>query len=71
MRDPKRISKFCNRLAAAWSAMPDMRFGQLMYNIFSEMAADGRDPFFPEEDEMIERIEAYCRNSPYSPSDRR
>lgn len=60
MRDPKRIEKFCQRLAAAWRTMPDMRFGQLMVCILGKMASEGRDPFFPEEDEMIRRIEDYC-----------
>lgn len=63
MRDPKRIRNFCNRLAAAWEMVPDWRFGQLMVNALGEM---GRDPFFPEEDEMIEFIENYVKkHSPY------
>ena len=56
MRDIKRIRKFCSRLAAAWEQVPDWRFGQLMYNVFGSM---GKDPFFPEDDEMIEFIEQY------------
>ena len=63
MRDPKRIRKFCNRLAAAWEMVPDWRFGQLVVNALGEMQ---RDPFFPEEDEMIEYIEGYVKKySPY------
>lgn len=62
MRDPKRIRKFCNRLAAAWEQLPDWRFGQLMMNALGEMK---RDPFFPEDDEMIEYLENYVENSPY------
>lgn len=60
MRDPKRIQEFCNRLANAWRALPDWRFGQLMCNILGDMQSTGRDPFFPEEPEMIEFIEDYC-----------
>lgn len=60
MRDSERIDKFCERLAKAWENYPDWRFGQLMVNILSEMMAQGRDPFFPEEDEMIRFIEDYC-----------
>lgn len=60
MRDPKRIREFCNRLASAWKQVPDWRFGQLMCNALGEMAAQGTDPFFPEEDKMIEFIENYC-----------
>lgn len=60
MRDSERIDKFCERLAKAWENYLDWRFGQLMVNILSEMMAQGRDPFFPEEDEMIRFIEDYC-----------
>lgn len=63
MRDPKRIRKFCNRLAAVWEQLPDWRFGQLMVNALGEMK---RDPFFPEDDEMIEYLEKYVENSPYN-----
>lgn len=59
MRDIKRIRKFCNRLATAWELLPDWRFGQLMCNIFNDMKVEGKDPFFPEDDLMIERIEKY------------
>lgn len=66
MRDPKRIDKFCARLAKAWKMFPDQRFGQLMCNILGDMQMNGRDPFFPEEDEMIKYIEKWCRaNNPY------
>lgn len=54
MRDPARIHKFCNRLAQAWLYHPDWRFGQLIVNVFGEL---NRDPFFPEDEEMIEFIE--------------
>ena len=53
MRDPNRISDFCNRLAAAWGKLPDWRFFQLITNLPFE-----RDPFYMEDDEAIEFIEA-------------
>ena len=60
MRDTKRIYKFCNELADVWcKAVPDWRFGQLMVNIFRQMAVDKRDPFFPEEEEMMKIIKNY------------
>ena len=63
MRDPARIQQFCNRLAKVWEKVPDWRFGQLMVNAFNFM---NRDPFFPEDDEMIQFIEEYVsENSPY------
>ena len=60
MRDMNRINSFCERLAIAWKNVPDQRFGQLMCNILGDMQAKGRDPFFPEEKEMIEFIEEWC-----------
>jgi len=59
-RDPKRIRAFCNRLAAAWEAVPDLRFGQLMINVFSKIESCGHDPFGYEEPEMIKVIEDFC-----------
>lgn len=59
MRDIKRIRKFCNRLATAWELLPDWRFGQLIMNIFGQMKSEGKDPFFPEDESMIEYIEQY------------
>lgn len=67
MRDPNRIDKFCGRLAKAWKNVPDWRFGQLMSNLLSEYYEQTKlDPFFPEDDEMIEFIEKFTAcNTPY------
>lgn len=62
MRDPKRIRKFCNRLATAWELVPDLRFGQLLFNIFAQIKNEGKDPFYLEDDSMIKRIEQYIEN---------
>lgn len=52
MRNPDRIDKFCNELAKIWKEnCPDWRFGQLMVNVLNSMP---NDPFFPEEDEMLQ-----------------
>ena len=57
MRDPKRIKKFCDELAEIWETKcPDWRFGQLMCNT---LASDGHDPFFDEDDKMMEKLEKY------------
>jgi hypothetical protein len=60
MRDKKRIRAFCNRLADAWEQCPDLRFGQFMMNVFGRM---GKDPFFPEDDEMIRCIEQFVEEN--------
>ena len=60
MRNINRIDKFCNELAKIWKkSCPDWRFGQLMLNVLGEMSSEGRDPFFPEEDEMIEYFKEF------------
>lgn len=64
MRDPNRINLFCNDLAIYWRKyFPDMRFGQLMCNFFGWVASENgkhRDPFYPEEEKMIEYFKEYC-----------
>lgn len=64
MRDKKRIKKFCNELATIWeNKCPDYRFGQMICNVFSDMVySKRRDPFFPEEDEMINYIKNYFKS---------
>lgn len=60
MRDKNRIDEFCNELANIWKLnASDWRFGQLMINVLGKMQSEGRDPFFPEEDEMIKYIKNY------------
>lgn len=56
IRDPKRIRIFCNQLADLWELVPDWRFGQLICNVFGEL---GVDPFFPEDDKMMEHFKKY------------
>lgn len=60
MRNKNRIYEFCNEFANVWANnVPDWRFGQLICNVFGQMAGEGRDPFFPEEDEMIKYFKKY------------
>lgn len=63
MRNKNRIKTFCDTLANIWGEnVPQWRFGQLICNVFGEMASAGRDPFFPEEDEMINYFKNYFKN---------
>lgn len=59
MRDPKRIYTTCNEIAAIWADLPDWRFGQLMYNFKTAMEREGRDIFYMEEDEFVQRLREY------------
>lgn len=56
MRNPNRIDDFCKKLAEYWHEVPDWRFGQLIINVFNTIPVD---PFFPEEDKMIEYFEKF------------
>ena len=64
MRDPKRIYKFCNELAALWAKVPDWRFGQFISNVFGEyVAKTQRDIFFPEDDEIMAFMKEYFKDN--------
>lgn len=57
MRKVERIDEFCQELAKIWKEnCPDWRFGQLMVNVLSSIP---KDPFFPEEEEMLEYFRNY------------
>lgn len=57
MRKIERIDIFCNELAKLWKEKcPDWRFGQLMSNVLNSLP---RDPFFYEEDEMLEAFKKF------------
>ena len=49
-RDPKRIDQFLKSLGECWKTVPDWRFGQFILNTFGML---GKDPFYPEDQEMI------------------
>lgn len=60
MRDINRIDTFLEQLGNIWKTKcPDWRFGQLMVNVFAKM---DNDPFFPEEDEMLNYITNFFEN---------
>lgn len=51
MRDIKRIKPFLEEIEKLWEKVPDWRFGQLIMNVLGTCK---KDPFFYEEDEMLE-----------------
>ena len=59
MRDPNRLDKFYDELKSIHKQHSHLRFGQFMMIVLEEMQSSGRDPFFPEEDEMITYIRRY------------
>lgn len=59
MRDPERLEEFYRQLKNAHKTyFPDWRFGQLLIN-FAGWMSQKVDPFFPEEDEMLEYIKQF------------
>lgn len=59
MRDPKRIKPFLEEIGKLWEEeCPDWRFGQLIVNVFGTLK---QDPFFPEEDKMLEYFKKFFR----------
>lgn len=67
MRDVNRIPKFTKELEKIWiQYYSDLRFGQLMMNFLNYVALEHkRDPFFPEESEMLKYLKEYAKKSPY------
>ena len=60
MRDANRLDDFYDRLKKVHKEkFSDLRFGQFMMCVLVDMQASGRDPFFPEENEMIKFIEEW------------
>lgn len=58
MRNPERLDIFYNKLKDIHKEkFPDIRFGQLMIHIENLLASNGKDLFYLEENELIEKIE--------------
>lgn len=66
MRDPNRISRFCDELKAIWGSVPDLRFGQLMYVMLSEYNGQTmKDSFYAEDDELLEFFRKFISETWY------
>lgn len=66
MRDVNRIPKFTKELEKRMRYYSDLRFGQLMMNFLNYVALEHkRDPFFPEESEILKYLKEYAKKSPY------
>lgn len=62
MRDRNRIQPFCSEIAELWSNWPDLRFGQIMYNISKYLEIEHRkDVFYMEDDELIKIFREHLR----------
>lgn len=65
MRDPNRLDKFYDEIKEIHKkSFPDLRFGQLWSNFFGWLFSEkSRDPFFPEEDELIKYFIEYANTT--------
>ena len=54
--DRKQIYFTALEIAKIWANLPNWRFGQLIYNFEKVMEEEGRDIFYMEEDELIQRL---------------
>ena len=65
MRNPNRLDKFYDEMKEVHKkSFPDWRFGQLMSNFLGWLySVKGRDPFFPEEGDMIEYFKEFANGA--------
>lgn len=65
MRSKERIDTFTYEFAKIWKqSFPDLRFGQLCMNFFGWLQSKkGKDPFFPEESDMIEYFREFANET--------
>jgi hypothetical protein len=59
MRDPERIDKILKEISRIWKKYPDLRFGQLLENIFGCERNDNRCIFHIEDDIILVRLENF------------
>jgi len=52
MRNPKRIPVIIETLEEIWEKNPDLRFGQLVSNLYGKYFRD-KDMFFVEDDDFL------------------
>jgi uncharacterized protein YihD (DUF1040 family) len=57
MRDPKRIKELLKQIETIWMKNPDLRFFQLLVNIFN--LENGPYFYYLEDDKIIEELKQY------------
>lgn len=65
MRNPERLDKFYDEVKEIHKTVcPDQRFGQFMCNFLGWVGGvKKRDPFFPEETEMMNLLKEYVESN--------
>lgn len=62
MRDPNRIPKYMDELAALWAKYPDLRFSQLIVNFLS---CQGSDMYYVEDEEFFKQLKDFYGEGEY------
>jgi uncharacterized protein YihD (DUF1040 family) len=62
MRDINRIKPLLEELETLWKENPDLRFGQLVYNISQEIGYS-IDIFYPEDGDWLKAIKKLKKKS--------
>lgn len=58
MRGPARIPEVLSRLRAVWASQPDLRLGQLLFNIHEQKIGDKTiDLYYVEDEDLIAALE--------------
>ena len=61
MRDPKRITPYCDALASIWSVFSDWRLSPFMINaIAAYINEHGVDPFYMEDEQFLNYLSEYA-----------
>lgn len=61
MRNPDRISETLKELEKFWKQVPDWRLGQVISNFSYELTGNN-DPFYLEDDKLLELIKQKNKN---------
>lgn len=63
MRDPNRIPEILQELATYWMNNPDARLGQIVGNAHSLVNPSTADPYYTEDDEILEALKTLNEGS--------
>lgn len=64
MRNPDRLDKHYDKIKELHKEYcPDWRMGQFMYNFFAWHFTKYGDPFFPEDSELMARVQEYFKET--------
>ena len=58
MRDPERISRIIDKFETYWKKDPDLRLGQLIFNL-NWASTTSIDPFYTEDDVLEKKLDEW------------